>query len=64
MAMTTEEVVEWLGTIKLSEYADLFREEELNGKLLASYDLDDLKDMGVENGRHRKKIFVLFRNIK
>ena len=64
MAMTTEEVVQWLHSIKLSKYTELFQSEGVYGELLASYDIHDLEEMGIGSGKDRKKIFVGFRNIK
>ena len=63
MAMTTEEVVQWLHSIKLSKYTELFQSEDVDGELLASYNIHDLEEMGIESGTDRKKIFVRFRKI-
>ena len=64
MAMTTEEVVEWLGTIKLSKYAELFRDEDVDGELLASCTVQTLEEMGIKSDLDRRKIFLRFRKIK
>ena len=64
MAMTIEEVVEWLGTIKLSKYAEIFRDEDINGALLATCTPHTLEEIGIKSDLHRKKIFLRFRDIK
>ena len=61
--MTVEEVVQWLDTIKLGQLAEAFRSEEVDGALLATYDLKDLEDIGIELNKDRKKILVKFRQI-
>ena len=63
MAMTTEEVVQWLHSIKLSEYTELFQNKDVDGELLACCTLRELEQMGIENGMDRKKIFLRFRRI-
>lgn len=63
MAMTTEEVLQWLQTIKLSEYTEIFRKEEVDGGLLATYELQDLEDIGITRSAARKKILQRFRAI-
>ena len=64
MAMTTEEVVEWLGSIQLSKYAELFWKNYVDGDLLASFTVQTLEEMGIKSDLDQKKIFVLFRKIK
>ena len=63
MAMTTEEVVEWLGTIKLSKYAKIFQDEDVDGELLATYNVKNLEEIGVNSGADGKKILLRFRRI-
>ena len=62
-AMTVEEVVQWLQEIKLSKYAEFFREEDVDGEMLAWYTLEDLEEIGVKRGVDRKKIHQHFRRI-
>ena len=61
--MTVDEVVQWLGTIKLGEHSEAFRSEGVDGVLLATYDLEDLEDIGISLKKDRKKILVKFRQI-
>ena len=62
--MTIEEVVEWLGTINLSKYAEIFKENDVDGELLASCDVPTLEEMGIISKLDQRKIFVRFRKIK
>ena len=64
MAMTTEEVVQWLKSINLSKYTQDFQDNEVDGELLASCTLKELEEIGVKGGVDRKKIFLRFRKIE
>lgn len=46
----------WLRQIGLSEYADMFRANDINIELLSQLTNDDLKDIGVASLGHRKKL--------
>ena len=64
MEMSTEELCQWLKDIKIDvKYIECFREEEVDGSELATYDDTDLKDLGISEQRIRKKIMVQFRKI-
>ena len=63
MAMTTEEVIQWLHSIKLSKYAEIFKENEVDGELLASCSVQDVKEIGVGSALDQKKIYLRFRRI-
>ena len=64
MAMTTEEVIQWLQSIKLSKYIDIFKDNDVDGYILAYCTLQTLEEMGIDKDLHRTKIFALFRKIK
>ena len=64
MAMTTEDVIQWLQSIKLSEYTEIFKEKDVDGDLLACCTLQTLEEMGIDKDLDRRKIFVRFRKIK
>ena len=64
MAMTTEEVIQWLHSISLSKYTEIFKDEEVDGEFLSTFSFEDLQEMGIESGKDRKKIFLQFRRIK
>lgn len=64
MAMTTEEVIQWLETINLSKYTEIFKSNEVDGELLACCTLLTLEEMGIDKDLDRRKIFVRFRKIK
>ena len=64
MAMTTEEVIQWLHSIQLSKYADIFKENGVDGGLLTLCTFQTLEEMGIKKDLDRKKIFLHFRRIK
>ena len=64
MAMTTEEVIQWLQSIKLSKYTAIFKDNDVDGYLLAYCTLQTLEEMGIDKVLDRRKIFVRFREIK
>ena len=64
MAMTTEEVIQWLQSIKLSKYTEIFKNNEVDGYILACCTLQTLEEMGIDKDLDRRKIFALFRKIK
>lgn len=64
LAMTTENLIEWLSTIKLSKYAKIFAEEKMNGELLATCNVEALKELGIRNGLDCRKIILQFRKIE
>ena len=58
--MTVGDVTRLLEDIKLSCYTDLFKENDVDGNLLFNLSVEDLKDMGISNGFHRRKIVTKF----
>jgi class 3 adenylate cyclase len=46
----------WLGGIGLSQYAEMFRANDIDVELLGRLTNDDLKDIGVLSFGHRKKL--------
>ena len=64
MNMTTEELCKWLKDTKINvKYINCFREDGVDGSELATYDDNDLEDLGISEQRIRKKIMVQFRKI-
>src|SRR5271167_1683248 len=53
---TTMDVGVWLGNLGLGQYEAAFRDNEIDGAVLAKLTLDDLKDLGVAVVGHRRKI--------
>jgi class 3 adenylate cyclase/predicted ATPase len=51
------QIADWLGKLDLSQYAQLFTENEIDVSVLPHLTDQDLKDMGVPLG-HRRKIFA------
>ena len=46
----------WLRRIGLTQYAEMFRANDVDGELLRRMTNDDLKDVGVVSFGHRKKL--------
>ena len=46
----------WLRGIGLSQYAEIFRTNDIDGEMLGRLTNDDLKDIGVASFGHRKKL--------
>ena len=64
MKMNTEELCHWLKEKGVADkYIESFRKEKVDGSELATYDDDDLQDLGISEQRIRKKIMVQFRKI-
>ena len=62
--MDTEELCKWLKEKKIDDkYIECFREDDVDGSVLATYDDDDLKGLGISESHIRKKIMVQFRKI-
>jgi hypothetical protein len=47
----------WLRRIGLTQYAEMFRADDVGGELLRRMTNDDLKEVGVVSFGHRKKLF-------
>ena len=47
---------DWLGSIGLGHYADLFRRNDIDEHLLRGLTAEDLKDIGVASVGHRKRL--------
>ena len=58
IALTVDDISEFLKGIKLADLTELFRENDVDGSLLLQ--LAD-KDLGVANGFSRRKIVTKFR---
>ena len=63
--MTLEEICQWLKEKNIAdEYIECFKKDDIDGSVLAEYDDDDLKGMGISEPHIRKKIRIQFRKIK
>ena len=58
--LTVDDISEFLTKIKLGHYVQLFTDNDVDGRLLLKLTDDDLKDLGVDNGFHRRKIITNF----
>ena len=61
---TTQEVASWFQTIGCPEYIPLVKKKNLNGQLLVLLEDQELKDFGIQNSFHRKKILLELSNVK
>ena len=63
--MTTEELSQWLrNELKISDNdIECFEREDIDGSLLAGFDVNDLEEIGIQKSYIRKKIITKFRNI-
>lgn len=59
-SVTVADVLQFLKSIKLDRYQELFEEEEMNGKLLQSLTKEDLQELGIDNAYHCRKIVSKF----
>ena len=57
--LTVDDIAEFLKKIKLG-HVQLFTDNDVDGRLLLKLTDDDLKDLGVDNGFHRRKIISKF----
>lgn len=60
---TCQDVVTFLESIQLGQYAIVFKEYEINGELLIEFGDDELKEMGIFSPLHRLKIRVCFQRL-
>ena len=61
---STPQVARWFQTIGCSEYSPLVVKEDLDGQLLVLLGDQELKDFGIQNSFHRKKILVGLSKLK
>ena len=63
--MTTVELCQWLrNELNLSDNdIKCFEKEDIDGSLLAEFDVNDLEEIGIQKSFIRKKIITKFRNI-
>ena len=63
--MTSEELCQWLKERRIADkYIECFRENDIDGSVLAVYTDDDLKEMGISELHIIKKIRAQFNKIK
>ena len=61
-SLTIENIGDFLDQIQLGEHIELFKNNGVDGPILSVLEPEDLKDMGIANGFHRKKIIQKFRS--
>ena len=57
-----QEIADWLKKLGMSEYAQRFAENDIDGSVLPELTDQDLKDLGVSLG-HRRKMLRAIRNL-
>src|SRR6201981_3810151 len=50
------EITNWLRGLGLEQYAELFRDNELDGEILFGMTAEDLKELGISSFGHRRKL--------
>ena len=58
------DVSRWLQEIDLSQYADLFRANDIDAEVLRGMTVEDLKELGVSSFGHRKKLISAIAALK
>ena len=58
--LTVDDISEFLTKIKLGHYVQLFTDNDVDGRLLLKLTDGGLKDLGVDNEFHRRKIISKF----
>ncbi len=64
LCWTSEKVGKWLSSIGLGDYVSMFLEENVTGVLLVELTSNELKDLGMSNSFHIKKLLVELRRFK
>ena len=50
------DVVAWLRGLGLEQYAQLFRDNDIDGEILCGMTADDLKELGISSFGHRRRL--------
>src|SRR5215470_7221165 len=50
------DVVAWLRGLGLDQYAQLFRDNDIDGEILCGMTAEDLKELGISSFGHRRKL--------
>ena len=51
------DVTAWLHGLGLEQYAQLFRDNDIDGEILCAMTAEDLKELGISSFGHRRKLF-------
>ena len=60
--ISKDDVGTFLRQIELAEYVTLFSENDIDGEMLIDLNQEDLKNMGISNTFHQKKIIRKFQS--
>ena len=55
--MSTE-ITNWLRGLGLEQYAELFRDNDIDGEILCGMTAEDLKELGISSFGHRRKLLA------
>jgi SAM domain (Sterile alpha motif) len=51
------DVAAWLRGLGLEQYAQLFRDNDIDGEILCGMTAEDLKELGISSFGHRRRLF-------
>jgi class 3 adenylate cyclase/predicted ATPase len=51
------DIAGWLRGLGLEQYAQLFRDNDIDGEILAEMNAEDLKELGISSFGHRRRLF-------
>ena len=51
------DVAAWLGGLGLQQYAQLFRDNDIDREILCGMTAEDLKELGISSFGHRRRLF-------
>src|SRR6266568_5928274 len=49
-------IADWLRGLGLEQYAQLFRDNDIDGEILGGMNAEDLKELGISSFGHRRKL--------
>jgi hypothetical protein len=52
------DVAAWLSRLGLEQYAELFRDNDIDGEILRVMTADDLKELGISSFGHRRRLLA------
>jgi class 3 adenylate cyclase/predicted ATPase len=52
------DVAAWLSRLGLEQYAELFRDNDIDGEILRGMTVDDLKELGISSFGHRRRLLA------
>ena len=50
------DIADWLRGLGLEQYAQLFRDNDIDGEILGGMNAEDLKELGISSFGHRRRL--------